>query len=520
MFVDQTVVYSMFEVPITYNCRRLNVERRVRYQYINILSRKYHAKRRSKRRRQANSLPTPENSAVENDQSESQLPSREQIKEKKMKLGEDYSDSEAETSSEGEDTTKDDNEFANDMNKFEKLFYRKYEKPEHSFEVWYDGNSVNTKKKHELKKTHIHYTRLNRVERIAKKRVEKNVVHMPLVNKRYFDIKSEGYEVLEPLVDIDSYLLKHIEILTQILFSSVSQGNWDIAYRTFSLLIRIPEVDIRNIWGLGTRILMERGQTTRSLEFLKWMSTVYSSKQNFVQSHYHRKAPVFRSGSRTHTPKYALTWLWNCLIKVTELISIEEEKGVNTNEEENDNGSKQSAMDKLTELIDKISEMVLVPPYLDDPEIWFIYSMCHMVHADYLSGKFNCQRLSGSRRDIARNQVTQHIHYVKTYLQNCSQKGNFEYPKQFIQSRLEEFEKRMYEDESKPENMKLQESYDNTSYSNEDDEENPFQIDESNSFLGNLIEEGIDPVIKTHWEPTMNMDALKFNYNSTDDSSE
>lgn len=499
----------MFEVPVSYHNKRIATERKIRYQFVNILNRKYHGKKRKVRQR--DQLPTPENSAAETNGSSSDL--REIKIKRKLTMGEECSDLEVSNEEESDEDSEHNLEFGDHPNRFEKLYYKKYDKPENSFEVWNDESVPGKSKKIELKKTRISYTHLNRIQKAAKRKIESSTVHVPLANKRYFDIKCEGYEVLEPLVRTEGYQLKQIEALTQILFINVSRGNWDIAYRSFSILIRIPEVDIRNIWGLGTRILMERGQTTRSLEFLKWMSTVYSSKVNFIQSFCYRNAPAFRSGSKTHSPKYATTWLWNSLIRATELISIEEEGGVDGDVEMDVGITKSNGMDKISQLIDRLSEMVLVPPYMEDAEVWFIYSMCHMVKADYLSSQYDGSQLMGSGRDIARNQVTQHIHYVKTYLQNCVQKGNFEYPKQFIEGRLKEFEARMYR-ENKPNKAAMV-----SSEHDEEDidpyEENPFDIDEDNSFSRNYEDE--DPVIKTHWEPAINVDNMQY-YNEDSDS--
>lgn len=515
----------MFEVPVSYHNKRIATERKIRYQFVNILNRKYHGKKR-KIRQHREQLPTPENSAVENNGSSSEA--REMVIKRKLTMGEECSDldlSEEEEEEQEQENEESDNEHHTESGtKFEKLFFKKYEKPEHSFEVWSDESVPGKSKKVELKRTRVSYTHLNRVQKAAKRKIESSTVHMPLANKRYFDIKCEGYEVLEPLVRTEGYQLKQIETLTQILFINVSRGNWDIAYKTFSILIRIPEVDIRNIWGLGTRILMEKGQTTRSLEFLKWMSTVYSSKINFVQSRCYRTPPVFRSGSKTHSPKYATTWLWNSLIRATEVISLEEEGKVDREEEIDPSSYKKSSgMDRIAQLIDRLSEMVLVPPYMEDPEVWFIYSMCHMVKADYLSSNYDGSQLSGSGKDIARNQVTQHIHYVKTYLQNCVQKGNFEYPKQFIEGRLKEFESRMYrETPSKSvataNNSDSEDGIDNVGYEDNEQqyEDNPFEIEEDNSFSRNYTEEE-DPIIKTHWEPAINVDNMQF-YNEDSDS--
>lgn len=409
----------MFEIPVTLTTKRLRNARKLRYQYVNNLSAKFNRLEGLS----SNGLPTPENSAAESSENEGAIQrKRKRIRRKwKSVAGECLSDSEDDDESIGGETVEDDED--EDQ---ERKFTAKYETPQESFEKWQNDSN----KRMPISRSKISFTKYQKLQRHARRKMNASMDLASKGIRTYIDTISEGYEMVSPLeANPETFQMKHITIITTLLHLSISRRNWDAAYSCFTLLIRIPGVDIRNVWGVGDLILRER-QPIKSLEFLEWLSSVYSSRSAYSEEVNHRTAPVFTIGSRTHVPKFAMTWMWESLIRCTKDSS-------ETNEPDFD-----SNHDKLQDLIDKISEVVLAPPYMDASEVWFIYGMCHLVKADILSNQFD-GRLAGSARDIASNQVIQHIQSTKSCLQTCLAKSDFHYPKRYVERQLELFEKRL-----------------------------------------------------------------------------
>lgn len=217
----------------------------------------------------------------------------------------------------------------------------------------------------------------------------------------------------------------HIVHLNQLLHINVLNQNWKVAYRCFSLLIRLEDVDIRSIWAIGSKVISETQDMKQNESFLEWLSSVFSTKVQFNQGTNYRLDPVFRSGSRTHSPKFVLTWLWTRLSNFAK------------------NHSENKRESSLHSLIERINEMVLGPPYMDDPEVWFILALTHIIMADQLSIIFRSDKgsLIGTRVDIARNQVIQHINHAKNCLQTCKSKTEYTFPEKIIEDQLYQLER-------------------------------------------------------------------------------
>ncbi|CCF60649.1 hypothetical protein KAFR_0L00420 [Kazachstania africana CBS 2517] len=426
----------MFEIPVNVNSKTLSNERKLRYRYINQFTRRF------ERKDDRNGMITPETSEDE-------------LQQRKKRdwlhvIGEYGSDDDERSGGQQDDEEEEEEVIDEDynLNNEERKFFKKIDKPQETYEHW-----PSHRKKTRIQRDILTYHRYNKVSRYVERKMANSLVHVSSKNRYHFKCKIDGMEIVEPLhKGATNFQLKQIETLTNLLYLNVNRGNWEIAYKIFAMLIRIPKVDIRSVWNVGNRILYEKDKL-RSLEFLEWMSSVYSTRVTFIQGINYRFDPVFRSGSKNHTPKYTLQWLWNSLLEYTEQLF--------ENDDEN-----------IDKLIDKIAEMVLIPPFMDDPEIWFIYSMCHMVKADFLSSKFDTHSV-GSMRDISMNQVIQHINDVKRYLNVCKEKsqGQYESNEMIITKQLKAFEVRLYKEPVFP-----------LEPENDLDGDNEEEVDESNVF--------------------------------------
>lgn len=298
-----------------------------------------------------------------------------------------------------------------------------------------------------------------------------------------------------------TYMGKHVYNIIQIWHFAMLDHKWDKAYRCFSILLRIPNVDIRSIWSLGCATLKNHqhaqileaekrsgsfGSNITSqnnannigvfsfnpqfsvsdtfnkknvnanqlsyMKFLEWMCTVFSSRTHFNQNLNYMMDPVWRKGSYKHTPVYVYTWLWSLLVESSTL-NLENLQSQQTTQ----NGFSQNSNDDMGDdvvqwIIEKINDMILTPPYMDDPMIKYIQACAHLVKADELvSGP-----LSTRRRNTAI--IGQHVLSCKKLLRmisssqvNASIDKKFCFNKRFIEKQLQIIEKHLYIEESEDE---------------------------------------------------------------------
>ncbi|QHS75243.1 Rrn11p [Saccharomyces paradoxus] len=451
----------MFEVPITLTNKKFAQRRKLKYQYINHTSRRFD--KIAKKSNTGDSLPTPENSAAENNDEDyndaeyeeqnseggayrgSILQQKKRRRERHWKsvVGEIYSTTETESDSQ-EEEVEGDIEHETEINKEdsdeERKFWKKYEKPEKSFEIW---RTVSSQNKSPINKQKMTYHNFKKIEKNSLRKMEIPLLHSTKENKLYFQSISKGLEPLKTSTsEIRNYRTRHIITLTDLLHLNVSRHNWSLAYKIFATLIRIPGVQIKSLWGVGVEVLNNLPNSSTSLDFLQWMCQIYSSKSRFVQNiNYRSIVPPFQTGSRTHTAKFAITYLWSSLINCQK--SMEPSSNIIDKRFDMEN-------DILQELIDKISEWVLTPPFMEDAEVWFIYASCHLLKADALSRQFASDNknkdLIGLDRDIKINQIIKHIHYVRIFLKTCLDKGGFIVPSRLIENQLKNFESRLYDE--------------------------------------------------------------------------
>ncbi|SCU91219.1 LAFA_0F02520g1_1 [Lachancea sp. 'fantastica'] len=424
----------MFELPTVQNSKRIRTTRKLRYQYINALHRE-HAKLQG----QLNpgiALPTPENSAAE-ESSDADAQRASSIVRKRRKrrllgvLG--CADSDSELSDlEPQNGGYLDAETGSHYDS-EKEFFSRHEKPQESFELWKTDQHLATP----IVSRTISYADCRQIEKNAHRRTMAKNTHIPRTTQFQYSAMRNGSEVYIP--PSPAYHSIHYRQLSELLQTSILHRKWENAYRCFSILIRLPGVDIRGLWGAGAAILDALSPSTKDIgsttDFLGWLSSIYTSRSNFNQSMNLSLDPVFRSGSKTHSAKFVITWLWESLFEAC------------SDGNPSSNNSYDGINSRLPKLMEKISEMVLTPPYMEDPEVWFIYALCYLVCADQLSDRFSSQNdaFSGLEKDIARNQVTQNITNAHNCLKNCLDKGDcFKFPHRFLQEQLSAFEKRLY----------------------------------------------------------------------------
>lgn len=215
--------------------------------------------------------------------------------------------------------------------------------------------------------------------------------------------QSSGTAFTKGTVGFNKY---HITNLRNLLHLNILRGNWDLAYKVFCLLVRLPHVDIRSIWPLGIEILQQQRKAIQSQSesehdqhqllllkderFFDWLSSFHILARTTVSNTRSVAAPIWRSGSRTHAPLYLITSLWNLLVK-GEVLKVSE----------------------------RLEELLLEPPFNTDGSFYFLLALCQMI---------NC--MNGD--DIVSNKAK-----IEKNLNKCKQ-CNFEYPRDLIEKELKQ----------------------------------------------------------------------------------
>lgn len=218
---------------------------------------------------------------------------------------------------------------------------------------------------------------------------------------------------------------QHINNLTTLLHLQIMKQNWLIAYKIFALLIRFPQVDIRTIWPLGIEILMQLSNKNGSnslkvKKFFNYLSSFYmitdtNPATRFISTnHKYRNnvAPVWRSGSKTLTPLYVITSLWYIFV-----------------------------LGDYEQVLNKINELILEPPYNSEGVLYFISSLCHLC----LGWKLVNTYITGDNDNFdvvdERYNVEKQLNIIKNKMnedfERC-EKYQFIYPKDEIESQFKE----------------------------------------------------------------------------------
>ncbi|CAM9021081.1 unnamed protein product [Wickerhamomyces anomalus] len=275
--------------------------------------------------------------------------------------------------------------------------------------------------------------------------------------KAHYIIQKNGLEILPhinsdhgldnsstsfPLYNNVSYTKKHTMVVSKLLHLNILRKNWQVAYRCFSLLIRLHHVDIRAIWPLGieilTRLAEEKFLKTqpegsvdeyklrtnfhnteissqlelfKDEQFIAWLQTFYpinwvlNPNTNYVQLPY-------RVGTRDTPPVYMVNLIWALIMK-------QNFKKVN----------------------EKLSELLLQAPYLDDGIYYFLQGFSYQLEASSLS----------KLQTVDSQQVEKLMSDAKKFYQDAKERDAV-FPEELINNDLTLIEKRVAN------NVKLQTS--------------------------------------------------------------
>ncbi|CUM64583.1 uncharacterized protein PRCAT00002191001 [Priceomyces carsonii] len=241
--------------------------------------------------------------------------------------------------------------------------------------------------------------------------------------KAHFLIRTKGLEVL-PIENYENapnqrvnVMKQHLDNLKMLLHLNVLSRKWDLAYKVFCLLVRIPKVDIRTIWPIGIEILSKRSQEIDTNElssllifkeekFFDWLSSFFITRRTTSNSRTYREisAPAWRSGSKSHTPLYVISSLWELMFEK-----------------------------KFSKLKSKLEELLLEPPYNCDGVFYYLMALCELSESIVLTDKFHSENQSfgasltdaignyndGRTESPLHNQILEHIKTMEKNLDKC-----------------------------------------------------------------------------------------------------
>lgn len=263
-----------------------------------------------------------------------------------------------------------------------------------------------------------------------------------------------------PLYNNVSYTKKHTMVVSKLLHLNILRKNWQIAYRCFSLLIRLHSVDIRAIWPLGIEILSRLAEeeflrtqpegsaneyklrTTllyssessasselalfKDEQFISWLQTFYpinwglNPNTNYVQLPY-------RVGSRDTPPVYTVNLMWTLIMK--------------------------QSFKKVNE---KLSELLLQAPYIDDGVYYFLQGFSYQLEAAQLSKQLP---------HVDNQQIEKLLADAKKFYREASERDAV-FPEDLVSNELSLIEKRIAE------NVKLENQLNGTDEMEVEDEVN------------------------------------------------
>lgn len=271
-------------------------------------------------------------------------------------------------------------------------------------------------------------------------------------------IRSRGLEML-PVHNTESneipYRLfpaatvQHVNNLTTLLHINIMKKNWNLAYSIFCVIIRIPHVDIRSLWPLGIEIII--GKQGESLDgskstifkdekFFDWLLSFYAYtgipyRPTSAQQRKSNSAINWRSGSKTYSPLFAITSLWNLMCNKNYF--------------------------KLNE---RLEEFLLQPPYTSDG-IFYFFKILYLLgqnsrlatkfmnhgklfdvnddeQEEIEDAKFNIDPLDTNSKSSISKLYLSNQKSITQLLETCDQLG-LEYPKSSVISQMKRLLKKI-----------------------------------------------------------------------------
>lgn len=288
-----------------------------------------------------------------------------------------------------------------------------------------------------------------------------------------FLLRTSGFEIMPHQRNLNDHYRYHLHNLTILLHLSMSKDNWDLAYKIFCLILRMPDLDIRNFWSLGVEILKQKALssnftlfTTKQQRFFTWLVSFYVLK--IKNPSYISLAPIYKSGSATRVPIYFITSLWS-------LLSQNDHKKV----------------------IDDIESLILIKPYDTDGTLHFILTVSYLMQTTKLSSEY--EAADRPTRSDWYLKITKNFRTIEKYLEKCDNL-DFHYPRDLIDEQIKYITDTIARADEKDDQSDSDITDDNDSDEDTNDNEDndktrvidndfePTQVDKSSQELGKKVQ--------------------------------
>ena len=259
--------------------------------------------------------------------------------------------------------------------------------------------------------------------------------------RKNFLIESQGLEIIPSPSEIKSEVTKHITNLNTLLHLNILRRNWKMAYKIFCILVRFPQVDVRQIWPLGVEVLIQLSKVEESQhkqhkvgttfdkkarKFFEYMNNFYSVAKQGSASYNNTDrpdlAPVYRGGTIKVTPLYLICSLWHLFVR-REYEHVQRE----------------------------IQDLILVPPYSSEGALYYILALCRVCQCEEIVTHFAMQsdfakfiELETTYRTYSdcKQLLELKNEMIMKDLENC-QKYNFLVPRKEIKEQLSEIREKL-----------------------------------------------------------------------------
>ncbi|CDR40103.1 CYFA0S04e03664g1_1 [Cyberlindnera fabianii] len=186
---------------------------------------------------------------------------------------------------------------------------------------------------------------------------------------------------VEQLSTNSSTLTRQLTTVLDLLHINILRKKWELAYKCFLAVVHFQKFDLRSVWYLGLEVLTRLGEQrfleahpdasehelrtygalndvpmtiTKDEQFLRWLESTYRPKRGYSSKAIYREF-AYRAGTKDTPSMYVTTLIWTMVMK-----------------------------QRFDEALEKLDELLMTKPYLDDGTYHFLKSLSYQVQASGL----------------------------------------------------------------------------------------------------------------------------------------
>ena len=310
-------------------------------------------------------------------------------------------------------------QFKKPLKSFKKKYIHHFDRPQNSYEEWYpkqiieehnieENNTnqreetneneeviINTPKKNETIDLTFHkfnnWNHYSYVKELKKK--NKSILlattrkqHLEAYDKTFFKKTKKHYKTKHFLTDYsetgiieNNYKLLNISNVMQIWHMSIAHKNWKRAYKCMSIIIRIENIEIRQIYSLIIVTL----QNYRSGEDIKVYDSEKDPLLNFLKWVTFKNSPLVRVNlNRTQTDKFAFFNRIKTFNSIPHVIYFYFYYNILMLYKKFMETFSKKDLLKFKQFLNSLEEMMLIPPFQDDFIFNYFLGLSYMILVD------------------------------------------------------------------------------------------------------------------------------------------